>query len=231
MILIEILKISGITAFTLVVLWGEIAGTIHAFGRHGVAEGLIALCIPPVSWWRGIELYTHPTGVALAQGQPYPPLSAEELSAMTPLFVKATSEELSDEDVARFKSLQDAYARRTRTTITGEVLKAMSQALDLKVRYDYELGRCLLLALDQREPFISPGLENLITEAKASGLVRTAKLDADMRMLKATAKRDYYEDQDGKRRAGLNREQILVGLRRAERGSRNLTRLFASLRP
>jgi hypothetical protein len=45
---------------TAVILWGETAGVVHAFRAHGADAGWQAVLVPPIAWWRGLELLTHP---------------------------------------------------------------------------------------------------------------------------------------------------------------------------
>ena len=51
-------------------------GLLYTFNRHGEVYGLVALLIPPVAWWRGIEAvdngFKHMYGLA-PEDSPEPP--------------------------------------------------------------------------------------------------------------------------------------------------------------
>lgn len=54
-ILWTIIGISTTGAF----VWLEFGGIFHAFSRHGMSDGLLAVFVPPVAWYRSIEYFWH----------------------------------------------------------------------------------------------------------------------------------------------------------------------------
>ena len=40
-------------------LYGEGAGIYHAFKKHDIGDGLIAVFIPPYAWYRSLEIWWH----------------------------------------------------------------------------------------------------------------------------------------------------------------------------
>ena len=43
----------------LVFIWGEFGGLYHSFKKHSLTETFIATFIPPVAWYRSIEIFWH----------------------------------------------------------------------------------------------------------------------------------------------------------------------------
>jgi len=51
-------KISTLS-LSLILIWGETVGIVHAFRQHGTTAGLLAVLVPPFAWWRGLEFFYH----------------------------------------------------------------------------------------------------------------------------------------------------------------------------
>ena len=45
----------------IVLVWGETAGLVHAFRRHGTGDGWAAVLVPPWACYRGVEMFFHQT--------------------------------------------------------------------------------------------------------------------------------------------------------------------------
>ena len=43
--------------FVLVFLWGQVGGIYHAFTHYSTRDGLLAVFLPPYSWYRSIEFF------------------------------------------------------------------------------------------------------------------------------------------------------------------------------
>lgn len=198
-----------------VVVWGELVGNVHAFRQHGVRDGLAALFVPPFAWYRGIEFFWHkPTPDTEAAGETeYPALDSDETSVVSRVFSKAMREPLDQDDLAAYRQVLSHYASRTGKPLTQRDLDQLSEAMKISSDYHREMGRCLLMSIDQKKPFISTDLERLRKKMEDSGFVRKAKLDADFRNIESTANGTVLTDEFGHQHDPITREEVLQKLR------------------
>ena len=63
---------------TIVVVWGETGGVVHAFRRHGVGDGWAAVFVPPLALYRGIEMFFHHAPPISQQARRSPGVSSDE---------------------------------------------------------------------------------------------------------------------------------------------------------
>ena len=231
----ELLASAFGTVFILFIGWGETVGVVHAFRQHGSGSGWAALFIPPVAWWRGVEFFTHarppheapsatdaPSSVAI-------PLDAAETSVMSEVMSHAMAGTLHEEDLQRYKDTCRRYLRRGGTSLTVEGAAFFLRATALVVTYNKELGRCLLVSFDTRQPFESVDLQKLRSQMAKTGQVRAGKLEADKHKLTSTAQRTPWTDEFGQTFAPLDRDEIVAGLAMADTVEGNMKRLFLAL--
>lgn len=45
--------------FILLFFYGEIFGVIHSIRKHSTSDAILCVVIPPMAWWRSIEMFWH----------------------------------------------------------------------------------------------------------------------------------------------------------------------------
>jgi hypothetical protein len=211
-----------------IVIWGEVVGTVHAFRQHGTGDGWAALAVPPFAIWRGIEYFLHSASTSASSTTVSDvPLNAEEMKAVTAVYGKAMHTELTDDDIASLESTLLSYAKRSGRKLTTTDVEAFTRTMDMNYRYNRELAQCLLMSLHARSPHISSDLEKLASEMKGAG-AREEKLDSDRRMLISAATGDTYTDQFGTRRRAPGIAEVEAGLENLKLVERNMNRVRAA---
>ena len=93
----------------------------------------------------------------------------------------------TESDLSRLKEVVESYHRRTGTNFTETQMGLGLWLSDTVIRYHFELCRCVLMAYDTKQPFLSHDLENLVQQIRKLGL-RESKIEADLRRIVSTAR-------------------------------------------
>lgn len=142
--------------------------------------------------------------------QKWPELTTEELSEISAVIGKALQEPLEHKDLERIKRVHKRYMKRVGRSMTRQEVELFTQRIQITWQYNYELGRCLLVSIESRQPFISNDLELLRAIMERLG-TRKSKLDADLRKISFAAKGDVWSDEFGQKYNPLTREDVLAG--------------------
>lgn len=222
-----------LTVFVYVlVIWGETGGIAHAFRQHGVANGFIAVFVPPVAWYRGAEFFWHhsdPKVQPAEASDSYPELTVDETDRLSLVIGKAMQQPLASEDIANYKAVVRDYSIRTARPPVETESEWLLRAANLDYEYQQELGRCILNSYDSREPFFSERLMALRPEVEKSGR-RHSKTQNDWRIITAAGRRTSWTDENGEVHEPLTREEILDGLRQTEMIKQKLDLISSSFR-
>ncbi|HEU5234472.1 MAG TPA: hypothetical protein VFU50_16550 [Terriglobales bacterium] len=224
--------ISPLLTFVLyaVIVWGETGGIAHAFRQHGLANGFVAVFVPPVAWYRGAEFFWHHSDSQVksaATPESYPELTIDETDRLSQVIGKAMQEPLTPKDVASYKAVVRAYSIRTSRPPVEAEGEWLLRAANLDYEYQRELGRCILNSFDSREPFFSERLLTLRPEVEKAGR-KSSKTENDWRIITAAGHRSSWTDESGEIHEPLTREEILDGLRQTEIVRQNLDLISSS---
>lgn len=248
--------ISGLLTFLLYVAftWGELGGIVHAFTHHGTGDGFAAVFVPPWAWYRSIEFFWHqdppadttavPRGRADADtsasrtaaprggtdpATAYPAPNAEETDVLSRIGSKSAKQPLTQADLDAYKDALRSYGSRTGRPVNRRDLDEFLELSKLSSSYDREMGRCLLASIDQKRPFISTELETLQAKIKSSGLMREARLAADLRNIESAAYGSTLVDEFGHKHYPPTREDVLRRLKEDDIVAANLDKMAAAI--
>lgn len=143
----------------------------------------------------------------------WPEFTAEELSEVSAVMAKAVQEPLEDNDLERIKRVYMSYSKRVGRYMTREEADLLPKIMEIIYQYNYELGRCLLLSIDSKQPVISDELERLRARMETLGFARKSKLDADFQKIVRAARGDVWTDEFGQQYYPPTRENVLAGLK------------------
>ncbi len=231
--------ISGLLTFLLYAAftWGELGGIVHSFTHHGVGDGFAAVFVPPWAWYRSVEFFWHkdaPEGTGVPQGtadtaDAYPPPNAEETDILSRVSSKSTKQPLTQADLDAYKGALRSYGSRTGKPVKRRDLDEFLELSKLSTSYDREMGRCLLASIDQKKPFISTELETLQAKMKSTGLMREARLAADLRNIESAAYGTTLVDEFGHEHYPPTREDVLRRLKEDDVVAANLDKMAAAI--
>lgn len=227
--------LSGFFYFMLLlaILWGEVVGTGHAFWKHSITDGIAAIALPPWAWYRGIEFFWHnkledQTGKERPV-RDYPPTTVDEEEVLTRISSKAVQEPLTQEDLTLYRNVVEKYGTRTGKFVVQPEIVEFLEIRDKTSRYKRELGRCLLISISSKRPFISGELKDLRQQMEKQALITSAKLDSDIRKLKSAANGTVSIDEQGIEYAPLTRDDVLQELKNIDMVDENFRRMAAVL--
>ncbi len=216
---------------TIVLIWGEFGGIYHAFKHHSVADGFIAAFIPPMAWYRSVEFFfckkrggflnlAKKTQRESAEG--LPKFSADEIEMYSFVVAKSFREPLQNEDLKQLKWVLKKYHDRVGVRMSLNEVETFKKVMRTVCEYNAELGRCLLLSFDSKQPVISIRLKQLRSEMEKNGFTRKSKLKADFRKIESVAKDQPWTDEFGQKYYPLTRDEILDGLKMEEISKKNI---------
>jgi hypothetical protein len=159
----------------------------------------------------------------------YPDLTAMEISELSQIIAKLSEGPITDEDIGRFKQVNKDYFKRTGKTINEAQVKLLLHVNKTTSDYNHELGQCLLISYDTKEPFISTKLQSLRADMEKEGFVRKSKLDSDFRRVRSVAKREVFIDEFGDEQQPLTRDQIVNGIKSIDVLMENMDKLAKAI--
>jgi hypothetical protein len=166
---------------------------------------------------------TQPTEESQAA---WPPLNAAELDVASRVAGKAMNEPLSEQDLRAVREMCLSYEKRVGRKMEPAHLAVLSKLQDKTNDYNQELGRCLLMSIDSKAPFVSEELRRLRKEMESTGLVDKAKLDDDFAKITAAGNGTEFTDRFGKSYYPTTREDVLTGLGQLERVHVNMDSMY-----
>ncbi len=231
-------RISGLAssvlsiAFFFLFIWGETVGIVHAFRQHGTGDGWGAIFVPPFAWWRGAEFFFHEGETEIENStsvEEWPEASPEELDIISRISGKAVNEPLTEDDLAEYARAAKMYSQRVGRPLKSEEVEQLKKFMEIPYEYNRELGRCLLMSFDGKQPFVSTKLEQLRRKMEELGVTREGKLETDMRMIVSAAHGTEYTGEFGQRYHPVERGNILTGLQLTEVMKSNMEKLAVVL--
>lgn len=230
-------RISGLAssvlsiAFFFLFIWGETVGIVHAFRQHGTGDGLGAVFVPPFAWWRGAEFFFHEDETEIENStsvEEWPEASGEEMDIISRISGKAVNEPLTEDDLAEYARAGKMYSQRVGRPLKSEEVEQFRKLMEIPYEYSRELGRCLLMSFDGKQPIVSTQLEQLRWKMEELG-VREGKLETDMKMIVSAARGTEYTGEFGQRYYPVERGNILAGLQLTEVMKSNMEKLAVLL--
>jgi hypothetical protein len=159
----------------------------------------------------------------------WPEMTTDELNVCSSISAKAMEEPLTENDLTRLSEVVQSYHKRTGTECTDTQMVLGVWLNDAVLRYHFELGKCVLMAFDTKQPFFSQDLRKTIEQVRQLGL-RESKIEADLRRILSCAYRTPWIDEFGRAYHPLTREEILDGMKRWEVTRDNFAKLFSLIR-
>jgi len=193
---------------------------------------LVAAVYLFIGWGRrAYEFFWHRNDHAgQVDGTPSPPLNASEKEVITRIFLKALAEPLSETDLGEYKQIASEYSARTGRAIPENDIDFFLAVMRFTTDYNRELGRCLLVSIDQKSPFVSPELDSLRSRVKAVGSIRSEKLEADYREIESVAYARNWTDESGHQVEPLTKKDILETLKHVDVQDQNFKKMAEVMR-
>lgn len=179
-----------------------------------------------LSWDFLIADFAQGTGTPLTG---WPEMTTDEWSVYSSILAKAMEQTLTERDFSVLKGVVQGYFRRTNTQCTDTQIALGVWLNDTVLRYHFELGRCLLLAFDTKQPFFSQDLGRLVEKVRELGF-RESRIEADLRRVLSCAYQTPSIDEFGRACHPLTRSEILAGMKNCEVGRSNFSKLFSFIR-
>jgi hypothetical protein len=159
----------------------------------------------------------------------WPEMTTDEWNVYSSVLAKGMEEPFTENDLTRLKEVVQSYHRRTQTECTDTQIALGVWLNDAALRYHFELGKCVLMAFDTKQPFFSHDLKEAIEQALQIGF-RQSKIEADLRRIFSSAYQTPWIDEFGKSYHPLTRQEILDGMSRSEIARDNFSKLFSLIK-
>lgn len=228
-------------------VWGEVGGVYHAVKHH--SDGVMALFVPPVAWYRSIEMFFHQdyqpqTGQAApsdlapvstsAAASPAvsggilvnssPPPSDLEMSEWKEIADIAKSRPLNELDVSRYLDLLKHY--KTRTGAQPWALQyPVQRGDDLQFAYLQEIVHSIQATAARHVPTFTPKFEQLQQRLKTELSAPESSLARDREFISSAASSRNWQDANGTLHRPVRASDLEPRLRRAAILQVNMQRL------
>ncbi|MBI4964560.1 MAG: hypothetical protein HY913_14880 [Desulfomonile tiedjei] len=170
--------------------------------------------------------FAQGTGTPLAG---WPEMTTEEWSVYSAIWAKGMEEPFTESDLNRLKEVVQGYNRRTNTDFTETQIALGVWLSDTAIRYHFELCKCVLMAFDTKQPFLSEDLEKLVQQVRQLGF-RESKIEADLRRIVSSAYQTPWINEFGRAYHPLTRAEILDGMKNSEMMRDNFERFFSLIK-
>ena len=142
--------------------------------------------------------------------------TASETEVFSRIISKATTEELSNRDIATLKSILREYNERTGKKIRKDEVDVLTRRLKLVNEYYGELGQSLLISWNRKSRFTTTNFDRVLDLMKKFGGRKPEKIRMDLACLDAAAKNQSYVQDEQGTRFEFGREKILEKIHESE---------------